>query len=167
MAFPSVRYSAEKRPDGAPLKAQDGVLLARRVAAEVFNYPEPFGVPNEFFLVAGRKMSSSKGEGAAAKEIVSLVPPKIFRLALFGRDINQQINFDPEGDTIPVLWDQYDKLAASYWAGAKDDYARLFEYLCTDRHTPPAHFLPCACLTGSGGFTPWILTSDTDKPVPY
>lgn len=103
--------------------------VARHIATQVFNYPEPFGVPNEFFLIAGKKMSSSKGEGASAKDIVELVPPKIFRLALFGKDINQQITFDPEGDTIPVLYDQYDKLLENFKAGTKDDYARLFVYL--------------------------------------
>jgi len=110
--------------------------VARHIAQEVFNYTEPFGVPNEFFLVGGKKMSSSKGEGVAAKDIVELVPNKIFRLALFGKDINQQITFDPEGDTIPVLYDQYDKLAAGYAADKTDDYARLFEYVHKDRKVP-------------------------------
>jgi len=116
--------------------------VARHISKEVFDYPEPFGVPNEFFLVGGKKMSSSKGEGSSAKDIVELVPPKIFRLALWGKDINQQINFDPEGDTIPVLYDQYDKLADSYWKGIKDDYARLFEYIHPERKIPAQSVLP-------------------------
>ena len=58
-----------------------------------------------------------------------MVPPKILRLALIGKEITQAFNFDPEGDTIPVLYDQYDKLAENYWNGVKDDYARLFEFL--------------------------------------
>lgn len=103
--------------------------VARRVSQEVFGYPEPFGVPNEFFLIGGKKMSSSKGEGSSAKEVVELVPAHIFRLALFGKDINQQINFDPAGDTIPVLFDTYDKLAEKFWSGVKDDDTRLFEYI--------------------------------------
>ncbi len=110
--------------------------VARHISQEVFNYPEPFGVANEFFLVGGAKMSSSKGAGASAKDIVELVPPKIFRLALFGKDINQQINFDPEGDTIPVLYDQYDKLAEGYKTTQDDDYARLFAYVHPNRHVP-------------------------------
>jgi lysyl-tRNA synthetase class 1 len=115
--------------------------VARGISERVFNYPEPFGVPNEFFLVGGQKMSSSKGAGSSAKEIVDLVPPKILRLALFGKDINQQINFDPEGDTIPVLFDQYDKLAEGYKANQHDDYARLFAYI-HNRNIPPEAFLP-------------------------
>ncbi|TAJ16084.1 lysine--tRNA ligase [Patescibacteria group bacterium] len=106
--------------------------VARYISEEVFEYPEPFGVPNEFFLVGGKKMSSSKGEGSSAKEIVDLLPPSIFRLALFGKDMNQQINFDPAGDTIPVLFDTYDKLAEKYWSGIVDDDSRLFEYIHTE-----------------------------------
>ncbi len=116
--------------------------VARHISERVFKYPEPFGVANEFFLVGGKKMSSSKGEGMSAKDIVELVPQKIFRLTLWGKDINQQINFDPEGDTIPVLYDQYDKLAAGYWAGTKDDYARLFEYIHPERKMPSPSELP-------------------------
>jgi lysyl-tRNA synthetase class 1 len=120
--------------------------LARLFAQRVLEYPEPFGVANEFFLVGGKKMSSSKGAGVSARDIVELVPQHIFKLALYGKDINQQINFDPEGDTIPVLFDQYDKLAASYWAGVEDDYARLFTYIhpTVDEkpQMPSEHFLP-------------------------
>ena len=116
--------------------------IARQVSTRVFGYPEPFGVPNEFFLIGGKKMSSSKGSGASAKEIVELVPPKIFRLALLGKDINQQINFDPEGDTIPVLYDQYDKLLLHYQSGVKDDYARLLQYVHPGRVVPAIHNPP-------------------------
>jgi len=103
--------------------------VGNHISKEVFNYEPPFDVPYEFFLVGGKKMSSSKGRGSSAKEIAALVPAKIFRLALLGKEINQQVNFDPEGDTIPVLYDQYDKLAENFWTGTKDDYARLFEFI--------------------------------------
>ncbi len=103
--------------------------VAAHIAKEVFKYEPPMNAPYEFFLVGGKKMSSSKGRGSSAKEIADLLPSKIFRLALLGKDMNQAINFDPEGDTIPVLYDQYDKLAENYWKGEKDDYSRLFEFI--------------------------------------
>ena len=103
--------------------------VGNHISKEVFNYEPPFDVPYEFFLVGGKKMSSSKGRGSSAKEITALVPAKIFRLALLGKEINQQVNFDPEGDTIPVLYDQYDKLALGYQTTKDDDYARLFELI--------------------------------------
>lgn len=101
--------------------------VANHISRQVFNYEPPFDIPYEFFLVGGKKMSSSKGQGSSAQEISELMPAKIFRLALLGKEYSQQFNFDPEGDTIPVLYDQYDKLAENYWKGEKDDYSRLFE----------------------------------------
>jgi lysyl-tRNA synthetase class 1 len=116
--------------------------VANHIAKEVFGYESPFDVPYEFFLVGGQKMSSSKGRGSSAAEIAALVPPKILRLALIGKEINQAFNFDPEGDTIPVLYDQYDKLAERYWSGEKDDYARLFELIHPGRKVPAQNKLP-------------------------
>ncbi|MDB5225361.1 MAG: lysyl-tRNA synthetase [Candidatus Adlerbacteria bacterium] len=102
--------------------------VASHISKEVFKYEPPFDVPYEFFLIGGQKMSSSKGQGSSAKEISDLLPAKLFRLALLSKDISQAFNFDPEGDTIPVLYDLYDKLAEAYKAGVKDDYTRLFLY---------------------------------------
>lgn len=106
--------------------------VANHISREVFKYEPPFDVPYEFFLVGGEKMSSSKGKGSSAREIADLMPPQIFRLALLGKDIRQAFNFDPRGDTLPVLFDTYDKLAESYFAQTADDNARLFELI----HTP-------------------------------
>lgn len=115
--------------------------VANHISKEVFEYDSPFDVPYEFFLVGGQKMSSSKGRGSSAKAISGLIPAKILRLALIGKEIMQAFNFDPEGDTIPVLYDQYDKLAEGYWSGVKDDYARLFELIHPGRKIPEKMFL--------------------------
>lgn len=116
--------------------------VANHISKEVFSYNPPLDVPYEFFLVGGQKMSSSKGRGSSAKEISDLVPAKILRLALLGKDPMQAFNFDPEGDTIPVLYDLYDKLAGEYWAGVRDDYARLFEFIHPARQIPTQSVLP-------------------------
>ncbi len=111
--------------------------VANHISEEVFKYEVPFDLPYEFFLVGGKKMASSKGLGSSAKEIFDLLPHKIFRLALLGKDMNLAFNFDPEGDTIPVLFDQYDKLALGYKTEKEDDYAKLFELVGpTDAFTP-------------------------------
>lgn len=116
--------------------------VADHICREVFKYETPIFIPHEFFLVGGKKISSSKGLGSTARSIYELLPSKIFRLALIGKDINQQRNFDPEGDSIPMLYDQYDKLAENYWAGTKDDYARLFELLHVKKSIPARSKLP-------------------------
>ncbi len=129
--------------------------VANHISKEVFHYEPPFDIPYEFLLVGGKKMSSSKGRGSSAKEIAALVPPKILRLALLGKDINQQFNFDPEGDTIPNLYDLYDKFVEhrrqgyqddhtvmqgsrpEVSPGTVDDYSRLFELIHPERKLPP------------------------------
>jgi lysyl-tRNA synthetase class 1 len=118
--------------------------VAEHLAREVFDYQPPFNIPYEFFLVGGKKMSSSKGQGSTAREIASLVPPHIFRLALIGKDINQQANFDPSGDTIPVLFDAYDKLAEKAWSGIEDDDVRVFDLIHPegDARRAQKRFLP-------------------------
>ncbi|MEX0651901.1 MAG: lysine--tRNA ligase [Candidatus Paceibacterota bacterium] len=115
--------------------------VANRISQEVFGYVPPFDVPYEFLLIGDRKMSSSKGTGASARDVASLVPPQIFQLALLGKNIKRAINFDPEGDTIPILYDQYDALAEKYATGVADDETRLFELIHTQGDIP-SRFLP-------------------------
>lgn len=100
--------------------------VASRIAREVFKYEPPFNVPYEFFLVGGRKMSSSKGQGSSAKDIADLFPAEVLRLALIGKDINQQINFEPEGDSVPRWYDWYDELSEKVREGVADDFTRLY-----------------------------------------
>lgn len=103
--------------------------VADRIAREVFEYEPPVNIPYEFFLVGGKKMSSSKGSGATAREVSKLLPPHILTLALVGRDINRQKNFDLEGDSILLLFDQYDSFANEYWTKQGNDPARVFEII--------------------------------------
>ncbi|MDB5194916.1 MAG: lysyl-tRNA synthetase [Parcubacteria group bacterium] len=103
--------------------------VANHIAREIFDREPPFDIPYEFFLVGGKKMSSSKGRGSSAKDMSDLFTRALFRLVLIGRDYNQQIDIDPEGDSIPRTYDWYDDLAEGVRAGGTDDFARLFELI--------------------------------------
>jgi lysyl-tRNA synthetase class 1 len=113
--------------------------VANHIAKEVFNYEPPFNIPYEFFLVGGKKMSSSKGRGASAKDMCDLFPPQLFRLALIGKDIREQIDIDPSGESVPRLYDWYDELAEVLRQGEGTDYTRtyMFSQLPGDQATPP------------------------------
>jgi len=100
--------------------------VANHISREIFNFEPPFDVPYEFFLVGGKKMSSSKGRGSSAKDMADLFPPEIFRLALIGKDIREQIDIDPSGESVPRLYDWYDELASGVREGKADDYSRLY-----------------------------------------
>ncbi|HET8581017.1 MAG TPA: lysine--tRNA ligase [Candidatus Paceibacterota bacterium] len=114
--------------------------VAERISREVFDFFPPYDIPYEFFLVGGQKMSSSKGRGASAREIADLLPPVLFRLLLSGTQPMRAINFDPAGETLPMLFDWYDRIAQKSWAGEADDDARLFS-LIHHGQPPEAHFL--------------------------
>ncbi|HEX2792128.1 MAG TPA: lysine--tRNA ligase [Candidatus Paceibacterota bacterium] len=100
--------------------------VANHIARAVFGYEPPYDIPYEFFLVGGKKMSSSKGRGSSAKDMAELFPPNVLRLVLIGKDINQQIDIDPEGDSVPRTYDWYDDLAEKVRAGIADDFTRLY-----------------------------------------
>jgi lysyl-tRNA synthetase class 1 len=100
--------------------------VANHIAREVFNYEPPFDIPYEFFLVGGKKMSSSKGRGSSAKDMCDLFPPEVFRLVLIGKDIREQIDVDPRGESVPRLYDWYDELAENVREGSADDRSRLY-----------------------------------------
>ena len=103
--------------------------IANNIARRVFKITPPFDIPYEFFLVGGAKMSSSKGSGSSAADVANALPRKIFRLALLGVKPMRAINFEPEGNTIPTLFDRYDEIAEKFWGKTADDDARMYELI--------------------------------------
>ncbi len=102
--------------------------LASLVAERVLDYPVPYPVAYEWMLIGGRKMSSSKGVGYSASDMLQILPPELLRFLIVKMNIRQQTNFDPtDPDTIPKLFDEYQEYAQHYFDGVKDDYARMFE----------------------------------------
>lgn len=107
--------------------------LAKRVAEEILGYPTPYGFAHEFFLVGGKKMSSSQGRGVSVVELLEILPQQLVRFLIAKTKLNQAINFDPaEKDTIPTLFDDYQKAADAYFNQGNKDLARVFELSQTD-----------------------------------
>ena len=87
---------------------------ADAIAREIFEREPPLNVPYEFLNIGGKKMSTSKGRGAAAHEIADVVPPEQLRFMFIRPRPNQVIEFEPEGtDAIPRLFDEFDKFGAA------------------------------------------------------
>jgi len=103
--------------------------VSETIAREVFNVLPPFNIPYEFFHVDGKKMSSSKGKGSSSREMADLLPPHILRLLLLQKVPQRVIDFIPDGDTVPILYDFYDKLSQSYFSDIKNDDSRLFKLI--------------------------------------
>src|SRR6476659_526525 len=84
------------------------------IAREVFEREPPLNVPYEFLNIGGKKMSTSKGQGAAAHTIAEVIPPEQLRFLFLRPRPNQAIVFDPDGtDAVPRLLDEFDKFAAA------------------------------------------------------
>ncbi len=101
--------------------------VASRICREVISYPVPFPVPYEFFLIRGKKMSSSKGLGSSAKEVSEIIPSYLLRFLMVRTQIQQAIDFDPFGMTISDLFDEYDRCRIAYTQKSDADLARIFE----------------------------------------
>lgn len=102
--------------------------IAMTICKDIFKYERPYKFYNEFLLIGGRKMSSSKGLGLKAHDLVKILPAEIARFLFISKDIKKQSNFDPYGTlAIPDLFDEYDKCWESYNNGNSDDLSRTFE----------------------------------------
>ena len=108
-------FSVTIEPNGKDLATAGGSRdRSDAIAREVFEREPPLNVPYEFLNIGGKKMSTSKGRGAAAHEIAEVVPPEQLRFLFLRHRPNHAIDFDPEGtDQIPRLFDEFDKFAAS------------------------------------------------------
>lgn len=83
--------------------------VSESVYRKVFGLEPPVNIPYEFLLVDSRKMSTSKGIGMSACEISDVIPPEILRFLLVKTQPSKAINFHIDGNSIPRLFDEYDK----------------------------------------------------------
>ncbi len=100
----------------------------RRIVRDIFHAQEPIGYPHEFFLIGGKKQASSKGLGQTANEAASILPPAVMRFFVYRTVPNRQIEFNPEGDTIPRIYDDFDRALAGYRADPEADLSRALVY---------------------------------------
>ncbi len=85
------------------------------IAREVFEREPPLNVPYEFLNIAGKKMSTSKGRGAAANAIAEVVPPEQLRFLFLRPRPNQvdRVRSRRHATPIPRLFDEFDRFAAA------------------------------------------------------
>lgn len=89
--------------------------IASAICKEILKYPTPYPVPYEWFTVGGRKMSSSKGVGASAKEVAAILPPDVFRFFIVRTPIETALDFHPYGESILHIFDDYDRCLNAYF----------------------------------------------------
>ncbi len=107
------------------------------ISREVFDREPPLNIVYEFLNVGGRKMSTSTGSGAAAHEMADLLPPELIRFLFLRHKPKKALDFDPGGDAIPGLFDEFDRLAAAVdgrpvRGELPADYERIFRLSLVD-----------------------------------
>jgi lysyl-tRNA synthetase class 1 len=101
-------------PSGKDLSTRGGSRdRSDAIAREVFDREPPLNVPYEFLNIGGKKMSTSRGRGASAHEMAELLPPPLLRFLFLRHRPNHALDFDPSGDTLPRLFDEFDRVAAA------------------------------------------------------
>lgn len=98
--------------------------IAVTIACEIFKYPPPWpstcddeGRGYEFFLVEGKKMSTSKGIGASFSEISQLVQPQILRFLIVKTRPETTIDFREEN--MPLIYREFEKYENIYFGQEK------------------------------------------------
>jgi lysyl-tRNA synthetase class 1 len=116
--------------------------VANKIYRDVFKKEPPYDIPYEHFLISGAKMSSSKGKGATSSEIVNLLPKNIVRFLFCRTKYKRTIDFAPSGDTIPLLYDEFDRALAAIQNDKESDLARALFYTEIDENPPAGGELP-------------------------
>ncbi len=102
--------------------------VAQQLCEKVLHYETPYPLAYEWFILGKQKMSSSKGIGASAIDMLKILPPNLLRFLMVRTKITSEINFDLQNSQmIPSLFDEYQKCAEAYFNKTDEDLARIYE----------------------------------------
>ena len=113
---------------------------ANEIYREVWKKDPPIGLVHEFFTTGGRKMSTSKGLGTAATDLVKVYPPELVRFLMLRTHPKRHVEFDPGGLTLPKLVDDYDRCADAFRNEPETDQAKVWALSQVAEDPEPAGF---------------------------
>ncbi len=101
--------------------------FAVKVAERIINYPSPYpskgeniGQGYEWFIISGRKMSTSKGIGISFVEATNFAPAYMLRYLLVKTKPKSAVDLEVEGtNKIPLLYESYDYTERVYFGAEK------------------------------------------------
>jgi lysyl-tRNA synthetase class 1 len=99
---------------------------ANELYRAIWKREPPAGLQHEFFNIGGKKMSTSGAVGASAAELVELYPGEIVRFLLLRTHPKRAVEFDPAGNTLPRLYDEYDRCADAYLEDPLSDFGKIW-----------------------------------------
>ena len=113
---------------------------ANEIYREVWKKDPPIGLVHEFFTTGGKKMSTSKGLGAAATDLVKVYPPELVRFLMLRTHPKRHVEFDPTGPTLSKLFDEYDRCADAFRNEPESDQAKIWALSQVAEDPEPAGF---------------------------
>ncbi|MDE0068003.1 MAG: lysine--tRNA ligase [Acidimicrobiaceae bacterium] len=121
--------------------------VAAALAREVLECPVPTSFAYEFFTLGGAKMSSSKGIGLSASELVACLPPQLLRYLVLKVQVRRALDFDLDLATLNGAFAEYERLWNSVYEGnANSNQQQLFAISqlvdATETASPPAYSPP-------------------------
>lgn len=84
----------------------------KMVFNEIFHKEPPIGWKHGFFLFKGAKYSKSKGIGMGASDLLKFVPPELVKYFLLRADIDENKDFDPNGNALIRLYEDYESISS-------------------------------------------------------
>jgi len=130
---------------------------ANELYRAIWRKEPPAGLMHEFLTLGGKKMSTSKGVGASAVELVELYPGELVRFLMLPTHPKRAIEFDPAGNSLPKLLDEYDRCAEAYAADPESDLAKVWKLSQTAADAGPAGYVVRFSLVAS-----WIQIPSMD-----
>ena len=113
--------------------------LTTEIVKNVFKSKPPKKLVYEFFLSGGRKMSSSKGVGVNAQELIEVMGPQRSRFLNLKSPPNQTVEFTPYyTDSIPKVFDEYQKVAKK--EDEKNTRLFIFSQIGKEEKVPQVRF---------------------------
>ncbi|MFH1286133.1 MAG: lysine--tRNA ligase, partial [Candidatus Micrarchaeota archaeon] len=79
----------------------------KEVIEQLFKKKPPIGFKFGFVLLGGKKYSKSQGIGMGVRDILNFVPPEVIKYALFRPDVQENKDFDPTGNKLLLLMDDF------------------------------------------------------------
>lgn len=113
--------------------------VAKEIAQKIFKIKPAYGYGYEWFLLAGKKMSTSKGIGSSASEVAQTLTTELLRFLLLRTRATRTIDFDPHGTAILDLFDQYDRCLDAYLKDRQSDLARSYHFAKISRSPAPVY----------------------------
>jgi lysyl-tRNA synthetase class 1 len=104
---------------------------AKAIFKQMFEKEPPIGYRYGFVLLEGKKFSKSKGNGMGMNEMIRLVPPRVISYHLLKFDIEENINFDPQKESILAIIEDYEsasKIQGKPEEMSKADVKKYFAY---------------------------------------